>query len=71
MPLEDGIDTTNKFLVGANPANRTIRIVGAPLLHRELTPEDAVNLAAWLVAVAEVMERAPDFLPLLDKVRNT
>lgn len=42
----------NKFMVGRGGTNGEIRILNRQALDWGLTPEDALNLAAWLVAVA-------------------
>lgn len=45
------IDTTNKWLVGASAGmRRIIRVQNPPF---ELSPDDALLLAAWLVALAK------------------
>lgn len=43
------IDTTNRFLVGAR--GDSVIIMRRP--NAELSKEDALNLAAWLVALAD------------------
>jgi hypothetical protein len=45
----EAIDTTNKFLVGATAGSGRIQIMMPP--RPPLSPEDALNLAAWLVAL--------------------
>lgn len=46
------IDSSNRFLVQQMYAG-TIRIADAPPSYRELSREEAVNLAAWLLALAD------------------
>jgi len=51
----DEIDTTNKFHVSAARDGSRIQIIFPPLLP--LSVEDALTLAAWLVAVSGNRER--------------
>jgi hypothetical protein len=47
-----GEATANRFLVSASVGpDRRIKILGLPSLRPELTDEEALNLAAWLVAI--------------------
>jgi hypothetical protein len=69
-PNMDPIDTTNRFQVGL--AGDGIAVLGtARLLRGPISKEDALNLAAWLVAVAEVAPGPGRFAPVLEAVRNT
>jgi hypothetical protein len=43
----------NTFMVGAQDG--TVRILNVPAVLKGLTGAEAVNLAAWLVAVSEPM----------------
>lgn len=50
---DDTIDTTNKFAVSlVEPWGREPRIAMVTTGH-VFTPDDALNLAAWLVALAD------------------
>lgn len=66
------IDTTNQFAVGVRGD-----VVAILHEHRWLTPEQAINLAAWLVANAGVIledsrdELRERFLKTLDAVEST
>jgi hypothetical protein len=57
------IEANNKFLVGTQ-GERIVMLFPAP---RSLAREDALNLAAWIVALADRGE----FAPLLEAVKNT
>jgi hypothetical protein len=71
------IETLNKFMVGS--LENTITILG--LTPRRLTHDEALNLAAWLLAIADShsgqhvdMNGAVlslEFLELLHSVQNT
>lgn len=58
------VDTTNKFIVAAN--SRGIIIMHTPI--GVLTKEDALNLAAYLVAISGDEER---FKEVLEAIKNT
>lgn len=60
----DPIETFNRYGVGRRGAR--IVIMG---LRAELSKDEALNLAAWLVALAE--EHDGEFAGLLEAVRNT
>lgn len=62
------IDTANKFQVGSFGGNRLI-ILGIPPVFG-MTPDDALNLAAWLVAIAEPMGNRK-FAEVLEAVKST
>ncbi len=49
------IDTANRFFVGRGSAD--INITNTAMLMRPLSTEDALNLAAWLVAVTGKEDR--------------
>lgn len=57
------LDTSNRFMVSA--AGPNISIMRTPTT---ITRDDALNLAAWLVAMAD---REDKFPALLDAVQNT
>jgi len=60
------IDTTNKYGV-------SLKGEGVVIIHpawREMTPDEALVLAAWLVAVAAPHTATP-FATVLDAVENT
>ena len=59
------IDTTNKFFVGAH--GDTIMSL---ILQREFTREEALNLAAYLVAIAET-QAGPSFSEVLRAIEHT
>jgi len=58
------MDTANKFFVGMQGDD----IVFVKPVPQRLAPEDALNLAAWIVALANV---DGTFKTLLDEVLNT
>jgi hypothetical protein len=60
------MDTTNKFMV-AGAAERLL-ILKAQWLAQPITKADALNLAAWLVALADDDGAFP---ALLEAVQNT
>jgi hypothetical protein len=62
------MDTANKFLVGA--LGDKIIIQGGGKVLAPLSKEDALLLAAWLVALA-ALNPAKDFQPILDAVLGT
>lgn len=48
------MDTTNKFAVSVQGTGReSIIIFSRPLVPAAMTRSDALNLAAWLVALAD------------------
>lgn len=59
------MDTTNRFLVGA--ADAGVRVMLAAQTAR-MTEEQAINLAAWLVALADPDQKK--FQPLLEAILN-
>lgn len=66
--LADEIDLANKFLVGAR--GKQVVILNPPTRLTELSPDEALLLAAWLVAIAEYQASTP-FAAVLEKVQNT
>lgn len=58
------IDTSNKFLVGIN---RDLIIV--MMIRQTMSKDEALNLAAWLVALAD--PEGNKFKALLEAVMNT
>lgn len=60
------IDTTNKFLVSADAGGDRIRIMLPPTLP--ISVEDALGLAAWIVAISGKKER---FGEIYEAVCNT
>ena len=58
------METSNKFLVGAQGENI---IVGLPMRAARMTKEDALNLAAWIVALA-TPDAEKEFTPVLNAV---
>jgi hypothetical protein len=64
------IDTANNWLVSFVPSNDGIVILNRNmLLARRLTKEEALNLAGWLVAMADPTRK--DFDPLLKAILET
>ena len=61
--MPDPIDTTNKFIVSAQ-GNDVIILRAVSLI----TQEDALNLAAYLVALSE--QRFEDFVKVYEAVCN-
>jgi len=62
------MDVSNKFLVGVK--GESIVIGNALLLHLPLSRQDALLLAAYLVALGDVMQD-PRFAEILQAVQNT
>lgn len=62
--MPDEIDTTNYWMVGGAGERLVIRIVPRGLITRK----EALNLAAWLVAIADENN---EFGALLKAVQNT
>jgi len=60
------IDISNKFMVGTQ-ANDVVFLRPVP---KKLSREEALVLAAWLVAVAGNPANEKEFSDLLDKVLN-
>lgn len=60
------LEMGNRFMVGVN-LNGQIRLMRMPI--GQLSKEDALNLAAWLVALAETEEG--EFQEVLEAVKNT
>ncbi len=60
------IDVQNKFLVGMAADDITIL-----MMARRLSKPDALNLAAWIVALADDSADNITFRTLLEKVQNT
>jgi hypothetical protein len=58
------IDATNKFMVGMN--GDSIVVVN---FERRMSKKDALNLAAWIVALADPMET--EFVHVFRKVLET
>lgn len=67
-PKPGPFDTANHFLVGAQA--ETIVIQALP--RRPITRLEALNLAAWLVALAEVLDTRSeaDFARMLQEVKK-
>ena len=76
---DDKMDTTNKFLVGVQGDSV---IVGLAMQTTRISPEDAFNLAAWLVVMAETTallqgdallrrKKFQDFQDLVDKIKSS
>lgn len=68
-PPMDATTTMNMFLVSSTIGG-TIRVMMAPRLMTGVTADEALNLAAWLVVIAEV-NGATNFNDLLAAVRST
>lgn len=64
--MADDIDTTNKFMVGV----RVDKIIIMMPPRRELSKADALNLAAWLVTLADD-EPPHKFLSIVEAIQNT
>lgn len=61
----DTTDTMNRFIVGLH--NERITVMAAPRTS-DMSYQEALNLAAWLVALADWDD---DFPALLEAVRST
>lgn len=59
------IDTTNKFMVGVLGERIVIPRLGT------MTKAEALNLAAYLVVLADNDEDAPTFDELVEAIQNT
>jgi hypothetical protein len=64
MDEADDVDTFNRFGVGMRGGERMVIL----RFHAELSKREAVNLAAWLVAVAGEDD---EFKRVLQAARNT
>lgn len=64
--IED-FDIANRFMVGA--VGTDLLIMNISMSHARLSRKDALNLAAWLAALADPSGECFD--KILDKVRNT
>jgi hypothetical protein len=64
---EKAIDTANKFIVSLRFKPDATIVLGRPAVV--LTPDDALTLAAWLVAIAEphAKHHFPDVLAAVEK----
>ena len=60
------IDVQNKFLVGMAADDITIL-----MMAKRLSKQDALNLAAWIVALADGSADNITFMTLLERVQNT
>lgn len=60
------IDTLNRFMVGLQGRD----VVTLRALPSRFSPDDAMNLAAWLVSMAE-MDATHSFADVLAAVQNT
>lgn len=65
MPL----DTANRFLVCSPTGNDNVAILRPPLAAQILTPDEAINLAAWLIALVPQGEKLLE--RTLRAVKNT
>lgn len=59
------VDTSNRFMVAVQ--NRHVKILNPPTRLTELSADEAMVLAAWLVAIASIHSSAP-FEVFYDKV---
>ena len=67
-------DVTNKFGVGIHGSMPMVKVlIMRNIAVASMTPEDALVLAAWLVAIAEPFRSAacPSFTDILDKVQGS
>lgn len=64
MGTEDTLETGNKFMIGVQGES----LIPMMPLPRKLSKADALNLAAWLVALADEDDQ---FAALLERVKNT
>lgn len=62
------LDTSNRFLVGGLQTASGQRLRVMALFNQPLSHDDALNLAAWLVALTGEREK---FLTLLDAIEAT
>lgn len=59
------IDTTNRFLVGSRGDKISIMV-----LHTEISKEQALNLAAYLVCMADMSQDHEDFNKVLEAIEK-
>ena len=64
--MSDKLDTTNLFVVGGQ--GNKLRVLNLPKLAAGITSDEALNLAAYLVALA--MKPCEDFIVLLDAIEG-
>ena len=62
------VDITNRFMVGAR--GRNIVVMNPPTRMTEMSGDEAMALAAWLVALASMSSSQP-FQVFYDKVCGT
>lgn len=60
------MNTANKY--GVSISRDQIFILNPPATFTTLTAEEALVLAAWLVALAQPIPDAPDFAAILDTI---
>jgi len=61
------IDTSNRFLVGSKAGGEKIAIM---VLHVEISKEQALNLAAYLVAISDISPDHREFKRYLDAIEG-
>jgi hypothetical protein len=68
MTMPDEIDTTNRFGVASGGSDRFL-VLFTKRFQSPLQKSDCLNLAAWLVAMADPSGK--EFDKVLEAVRNT
>jgi hypothetical protein len=68
IPSPD-FDVANKFLVASAPADGTFTLLNPPKPRQVLTRAEALNLAAWIVAIVD--PDMDDFAKMLVDVQAT
>ena len=56
------LETWNQFVVGAMASGETIVVVNLPAVAKGMTKAEALNLAAYLVALADDHNQFPELL---------
>ncbi len=64
------IDTTNLFLVSSRASDEKILVLKAPIMQHPISKEQALNLAAYLVAIADDSIHHVKFQRVLGAIEN-
>lgn len=67
--MPEDIDTRNDFGVAINAGNGNIVVLLHDRLRRDISPEEALNLAAWLVTLADPLQKR--FPAVLEAVQES
>jgi len=69
-PAPESLDTANRFLVAAQGTGDGFRTL-IQRFRQVLTKDEAINLAAWLVAMSDHSPGHETFDRLLEAIENT